>query len=334
MEFQDGITSADANFQYRGGEWRAKPDDDPSWSIWRERVPDTVRVTVNAYYLDEETGEKENYHLSIDMADTPTHKINFIANDGGESERDGVVMPSLWSGSTQSVTLPKCRYERTGYHFIGWWVGDDNPPAYNPADADAIRRADAWETGEQPCLIKSGGLLSSREEMNVYAMWEANAYYVEFDLNGGFGSVDALEMTYGESQMLPDVIDITAPENAKFGGWNTSIDGTGKSYQPGDEIKNLTAENGATVTLYARWKYSLTLKLWSYLNGELTDMNISNEFSVYEDTTTLNGNDDYDNFIERLNAVGVENHSERLFLTLDGWYDGRTRKRFWSRTVK
>ncbi len=58
----------------------------------------------------------------------------------------------------------------------------------------------------------------------------------------------------------PRDADVTLPEcnftvfGYTFTGWNTQADGKGKTYQPGDTVRNL-AEEG-TVTLYAQWKLS------------------------------------------------------------------------------
>ena len=40
----------------------------------------------------------------------------------------------------------------------------------------------------------------------------------------------------------------------QFNGWNTKADGTGTSYTNKEEVKNLAAKEGKTVTLYAQWK--------------------------------------------------------------------------------
>ena len=39
-----------------------------------------------------------------------------------------------------------------------------------------------------------------------------------------------------------------------FAGWNTRADGKGKSYANKAAIRNLTAKDGATITLYAQWE--------------------------------------------------------------------------------
>jgi len=38
-----------------------------------------------------------------------------------------------------------------------------------------------------------------------------------------------------------------------FVGWNTKVNGSGESYNPGVNVRNLTDINNATITLYAQW---------------------------------------------------------------------------------
>jgi hypothetical protein len=53
---------------------------------------------------------------------------------------------------------------------------------------------------------------------------------------------------------------VTVPEDKpdrtglEFLSWNTSPDGSGTEFAPGDTALNLTVINGGTVTLYAQWK--------------------------------------------------------------------------------
>lgn len=46
-----------------------------------------------------------------------------------------------------------------------------------------------------------------------------------------------------------------------FAGWSTRPDGP-VEYEDGQSVKNLTAENGATVTLYAVWMDQTMLELY------------------------------------------------------------------------
>jgi hypothetical protein len=46
----------------------------------------------------------------------------------------------------------------------------------------------------------------------------------------------------------------------EFNGWNTKADGSGTAYGNQASVKNLTTSNAATVTLYAQWKVSYSIK--------------------------------------------------------------------------
>ena len=52
---------------------------------------------------------------------------------------------------------------------------------------------------------------------------------------------------------MPMVTSAFEREGYSFAGWNTAADGTGTAYADGAEVSNLTAEDRATVTLYAQW---------------------------------------------------------------------------------
>lgn len=43
-------------------------------------------------------------------------------------------------------------------------------------------------------------------------------------------------------------------EGYEFTGWNTMADGSGKSYSPGQRVKNLKNKNKAVIVLYAQWE--------------------------------------------------------------------------------
>lgn len=80
----------------------------------------------------------------------------------------------------------------------------------------------------------------------------ANTYTIIYNENGATeGTTSNSVHTYDVEQSL------TANGYIKTGyvfkGWNTNSEGTGTSYTDGEKIKNLTKENGTTITLYAQW---------------------------------------------------------------------------------
>ena len=78
-----------------------------------------------------------------------------------------------------------------------------------------------------------------------------NTYTVVFDANGGSGIMDTKQnMTYDTSAPLTANAFTKAGYN--FAGWSESKGGEVK-YPDGTSVKNLTAENDKTITLYAVW---------------------------------------------------------------------------------
>lgn len=66
------------------------------------------------------------------------------------------------------------------------------------------------------------------------------------------GSMPDIAMTYDTPVNL--TVNRFTKTGYTFKNWNTKADGSGTSYADGESVKNLTARNGATVTLYAQWK--------------------------------------------------------------------------------
>ena len=87
--------------------------------------------------------------------------------------------------------------------------------------------------------------------VDLYAQWSANTYTVHFDANGGTGTMSDQSFTYGVEQALnPNAF---TKENSDFVLWSTVDNGSGDGYTDKQVVSNLTATNGATVTLYAQW---------------------------------------------------------------------------------
>lgn len=77
---------------------------------------------------------------------------------------------------------------------------------------------------------------------------EDGDFTVTYNVNGGTGSIDAIDVKAGDSIVLNDCSDVTAPENKEFAGWAKS-----------SSAQNPTVESPFTpyadTTLYAVWKY-------------------------------------------------------------------------------
>lgn len=128
-------------------------------------------------------------------------------------------------------TLPEI--SRIGYIFNGWSLD---------------------KAGENAITAES--IVATAGDHTLYAQWTPITYTVAYDRNGDddagiTGSTASSTHTYD--------VDKALTKNGyerigySFGGWNTKADGTGVNYADEASVKNLTATNGATVTLYAKW---------------------------------------------------------------------------------
>ncbi|MBR6200490.1 MAG: InlB B-repeat-containing protein [Spirochaetales bacterium] len=117
------------------------------------------------------------------------------------------------------------------------------------------------------------------------AQWTANSYTIVFDANGGTGTMNSMDMTYGTAKTL------TANSFTKTGytflGWSDSSSDISAQYTNSQSISNLTIGSGEIVTLYAIWKAN-TYNVVFNANGGSGVM--ANQAIAYNVTTNLNTN--------------------------------------------
>ncbi len=110
-------------------------------------------------------------------------------------------------------------------------------------------------TDDDTYVFPQGGAYYVTGDVTLKALWDSTdrniTYKIVFDGNGGKGVPDPITVTYGAEVFLPD-------KGSRVGfdleSWNTKPDGTGQRFDLETYVKNLTTEDGATVTLYAQWR--------------------------------------------------------------------------------
>ena len=118
---------------------------------------------------------------------------------------------------------------RTGYTFGGWWTGSGG-------------------TGTQ---VTSGTTATLTGAQTLYAKWTANTYTVAYNGNGSTGGSTASSgHTYDVAKAL--TANGFTRTGYAFAGWATSAGGA-VAFGNAQSVVNLTAAQGATVTLYAKW---------------------------------------------------------------------------------
>ena len=146
------------------------------------------------------------------------YTVSFDSNGGSNSP---LPMTTGTDGKLANLPSPGTR---TGYTFSAWKNGKQT------VDENTVYTGDATLTAD----------------------WIPITYNVIFDANGGVnasntGSQSFRDVKYGET-LSPAAV---TRASHRFLGWSRSRDGG----QIVTELKNLTATQGETVTLYAKWEY-------------------------------------------------------------------------------
>lgn len=162
---------------------------------------------------------------------TPKYTIQYYVNGSLKETKtvtksDTAVLPAL-----TAPTVP-------GYTFTNTWYLDE---ACTGTPCDASKPI-------QELLGEGGGTT-----LKLYIKGTPITYTITFNGNDETsGSVAQMAgVAYNTTDTLP--ANGFTKTGYTFAGWNTKADGTGTNYAAGAPAKELATEDGATVTLYAKW---------------------------------------------------------------------------------
>lgn len=160
--------------------------------------------------------------FAISAADAGgTHTVEYNLSGG-----EGPVPESIEVAEGDHFTVDYCLAEKTGYIFDGW---SDGTYTYMPG-VDLVM----------------GG-----HNITLFAVWVPITYTVQFDSNGGSGSVEPMKVRYGV--FFPNPSDSFSRLGYTATSWNTQIDGSGTQYPVKGNLSNLSTIDGDTVTLFIQW---------------------------------------------------------------------------------
>ena len=178
------------------------------------------------------SGESGSGSGSGTSYDGQPYTVKFNANGGTGT----MANESFVYGTAKALTINT--FTRTGYTFVGWATS-------------ASATTSKYDDGESVSNLTtiSGGTV------NLYAVWQANAYTVKFNKNGGTGTMANETFTYGVAKAL--TANAFQRANYKFVGWATSASATTATYSNKQSVSNLSSAPDAVVNLYAVWKLVL-----------------------------------------------------------------------------
>ena len=142
--------------------------------------------------------------------------------------------------SNESTKLEKNTFKREGYTFKEWNTMSDGS-------------GNVYEDEKE---------FKSNANFTLYAIWEPIKYRLKYNGNNGNSAYILQNLVYDTK----DKIKSNTFKNGEreFVEWNTKEDGSGVSYQEGQEIVNLTKSNNAVINLYAMWKEDSGFKVKNY----------------------------------------------------------------------
>ncbi|MGP1441022.1 MAG: InlB B-repeat-containing protein [Anaerovoracaceae bacterium] len=165
-----------------------------------------------------------------------TYSVTFLARNYDEV---GSLVPAKITGIkyTDDITIPKTTLIRKGYTFKGWSRSQDASVADYAAAGVTIPEA--------KLTAIDGG------EIILYDVWDADAYTIKFNGNGGIASspMEDKNLPYGEEWKLTK--NTFTQEGFEFTGWSRTPNG---EVEFKDEAKVINLATSGDVNLYAVWR--------------------------------------------------------------------------------
>lgn len=130
--------------------------------------------------------------------------------------------------------------------------------------------------------------------INLVAQWSPNPYTISYNSNKPSKASNSVTGSTGQTNLVYDQTGNLAYNGFSITGWsfvnwNTKSDGSGMTYQAGQQVKNMN--DGQNTTLYAQWKpntYTLTLDDQYAVKAGTTAIYEKYDHSWYKESTAKN----------------------------------------------
>lgn len=190
---------------------------------------------------------------------TTAYTVSYDANGGiGTMSSDTIVYGNNYITKVNEFT-------KTGHSWIGW---------NELADGTGVDWTD-W--------VNVAWKWTYTKNITLYAIWEANTYYVYFDANGGSDAPSAQSYTYASDGTI--ALPSTKPTRSgyTFVGWGISADDTTVKYNVGEAYGRSYVGNR---TLYAIWEANTDILI--YNTGKCEAVNfIEDDITAFYSTSTV-----------------------------------------------
>ncbi len=240
---------------------------------------ETLKSTIINEELEADTYSKNNTSFyvgsntekSTKIVISPLAEYTYTLSSSLSFSTEKTIKQNPWA--TYSSDSAFSSFERTGYTLNGFYTKSSGGTRV------IERYEDQWKFNS---IVTPGTTL--------YAQYTPYNYKVNFNANGGSGSMSAQDFKYGISQNLKN--NTFTRTGYSFKGWATSVNG-GVTYSNGQSVNNLTTTNNGTVNLYAVWeinKYYVDVNHYLDSVNQLNNSQTGFTFSVKVDGVVKNVN--------------------------------------------
>ena len=253
------------------------------WVTWgflqsshRTNMTDSSQVKLNYSQTDFDVGTRinisggEDFTISYNSNEVINSKTlrysNMIFYSGGfgdvdefsvsfDSNNGTGVMSNISGNEGETINLSNNSFEKEGFIFDGWNTEPDGSGF-------------SYKNGEEVTLWTN---------MRLYAQWRCSgSYTISYNSNGGEGSINSQENVC-EAKVSNNLFTY---EDRAFVSWNTKADGTGITYNEGDNI-SLSGD----IVLYAIWSEGY-LGTFNINNGSITTYKTTDYSSGLDNQTS------------------------------------------------
>ena len=255
----------------------------------------------NSFYTSKwgiTSGEKE--YLKYNSHDWAVWESTEQQPDSPGTAKSSDTRITYTENTTQTFTWPTNAfyvYVKCLDHLSGeYWAATGNyRNAYWSTKEDVelpVQPLTGYTQGDYTCGSESKAPGSSYNTGNIYTSktwvlnYTANKYKVQFNANGGSGTMSDQNFTYDVSQNLTNN-SFTWDEAHTFLGWSTDQNASVPTYTNGESVSNLSAENNATVILYAVWRADYYTVDWASTIPSIVSV-IANPIGTYPSIQSAN----------------------------------------------
>lgn len=222
-------------------------------------------IWFGSYTIDQSYSLSAGYYLIDDAIVTFDSSLVYyqypytIAYNGNGATGGGMANSNHNYGISKNLTTNN--YTRTGYTFAGW--------------STTMTGGVVYTDGQNVSNLAT----TSGEVVTLYAVWTPITYTIVYNGNGATGGSTASSThTYDVEQYLTE--NGYNKIGYHFLGWARSANGD-LEYLYSEIVKNLTAVNGATVNLYAKWTPNIYTVIFDY-NGATGGNSAASKSVIYD----------------------------------------------------